>query len=60
MSTYKFRFPVCKYNFYKFVMDTLREIHTALKNHYAIMSQVTSMIFAHYSKRNFSRKKQND
>ena len=40
-------------------MDTVREICTTPKNHYA-PCDVISMIFAYYSKQNFSRKKQNN
>ena len=39
-------------------MDTVREVPTALKTHYAL--DVISMTFAYYSKLNFSRKKQNN
>ena len=34
--TYKFRFAVFWSNFWKFIMDTVREIPTALKTHYAL------------------------
>ena len=40
-------------------MDTVREIPTALKTHHALCD-VISMVFAYYSKLNFSRKKQNN
>ena len=39
-------------------MDTVREIPTALK--IIMHCEVISMIFAYYSKPNFSQKKQND
>ena len=39
-------------------MDTVNEIHTALK--IIMHCDVISMIFAYYSKPNFSRKKQNN
>ena len=39
-------------------MDNVREIRTKLKN--IMYCDVISMIFAYYSKQNFSRKKQND
>ena len=39
-------------------MDTVREIPTALKT--IMYCDVISMIFAYYSKLNFSRKKQNN
>ena len=60
MSTYKFRFAVCECNFWKFIldMDPVREIHTAQK--IVIHCDVTSMVFANYSKQNLSGKKQNN
>ena len=56
--TYKFRFAVFQCNFWKFIMDTVREIHTAQK--LIMHCDVISMIFAYYSKLDLSRKKQNN